>query len=230
MFNCQKVKPNSDNNEHAISENNQQTIQKKWNFSGTYVIISIENKSILDEVELKVQDNKITGKGGITVNPDNIKYWTEITGTISENNIFNFSYGYGCTEYGEKWLNDFTPDPINGQIFSKDYIEGISYNTPIIILSKASINNYPETKSNQNTTSSGTFYNDTKEFTTSTAKAVKLGWEIMNNPVGAAERMVNDEEYSRNLEKTTEDMLNSAERMNERLENASTKIQNLLKK
>lgn len=208
--------------------NNLDNSVNSWNFNGRYVLIQTESKSKRD-IEMIVKDNKISGKI-FNVDPLGNLSWIEISGQINNNNEFFFEQShYSFDGNGRKVYYEMVAS-YNGEVVSKDYLAGkMDDYGPISIVSQVAISNYNNHSQDNQQDAQSTVYEDTKGFAKSTADAVKLGWEIMNNPVGSAERIVNDEAYSKNLEKTTEDMIKSADKINKRLDKVSNKLNGLFK-
>lgn len=74
--------------------------------------------------------------------------------------------------------------------------------------------------------SAQSLWKDIKGFSKSTARTVKEGFKIMKeDPQKTANKIMNDQEYQKKLEKISNDQMESSEKMNKHFENAEKYVQ-----
>lgn len=83
-----------------------------------------------------------------------------------------------------------------------------------------------ETVREQGSTS---LYEDSRDFTRSTYNATRMGYEILQeDPMNTADRLMHDEEYQKELQKTVDDLMESSERVQRRVDDAQERVNRTL--
>ncbi len=84
----------------------------------------------------------------------------------------------------------------------------------------------PETVKEQGSTS---LYEDSRDFTRSTYNATRMGYEILQeDPMNTADRLMHDEEYQKELQRTVDDLMESSERVQRRVDDAQDRVNRTL--
>lgn len=221
------IKKDSDKGVTDLNQSNAKT----WSFTGRYTMLIPKNR-ITYNLYLNVKNGKITGKRVIERGG---QYY--LSGNIDENNNFVINE-FHSTDLKSKLYWQW-----RGKVLSSDHLDGEwsdpSGSVAISIVNSTLIENYVEHESigtkgghanNDELDVNTTLYQDSKEFTRSTSNVVKLSWEILNNPTGSAERIVNDEAYGKEINNAVDDMVKSSEKINKRIDGYSQKANNILNK